>query len=363
MNILFIGPYLQNDGWGRAARNYVEALKLTGHTIATRPIYMGSKLSPDRNVFKDLEISLKSYDAVIQNVLPEFMEFDGRFGKNIGLCYTETSGLEHTGWIEKTNLMDAIIVPSYADTVNLIDSTTPMYTVPIPVDSTKFEKSYDKLITSEDFLFYFIGEHTERKNMVALVEAFNLEFGLDEQVSLVIKTNHPGLDKYTLEHSVNADIWQLKDIMRLYQSASDYKKEILILDDLDDEGMCKLHCSCDCFVMPSRGEAFNIPAIDAMGFGKTPIVTNRTGMTEFVDEDTGYLVNANDAPVLTGSPPMPNIYSAYETWKEIDVIHLRKRLREAYNDKGKKKLAGMDRIYDFSYQNIATKLNKVLSSI
>ena len=363
MNILFIGPYLQNDGWGRAARNYIEALKLTGHTVAVRPIYMGTKLSPDRNIFKALEVTLDSYDIVIQNVLPEFMEYDGRFGKNIGLCYTETSNLEHTGWIEKTNLMDAIIVPSYADTVNLKPSTTPIFTVPIPVDTSKFEKSYDKLMQSDDFIFYFVGEHTERKNMIGLVEAFNLEFEIDEPVSLVIKTNHPGIDKYTLEHSVNADIWQLKDIMRLYPTAADYKKEILILDDLSDEDMCKLHCTCDCFVMPSRGESYNMPAIDAMGFGKTPIVTNRTGMTEFIDEDTGYLINSYDVPVLTTSPPMPNIYSAYEVWKEIDVVDLRKRLREAYNDNGKKKLAGMDRIYDFDYQSIANKLNQVFSNI
>ncbi len=86
-------------------------------------------------------------------------------------------------------------------------------------------------------------------------------------------------------------------------------------------------------------------------------------MTEFIDEDTGYLVNSFDAPVLTANPPVPYLYSAYEVWKEIDIINLRQRMREAYLDKGKKSLAGMDRVYDFGYKNIAEQLNKVLSII
>lgn len=363
MNILFIGPYLQNDGWGRAARAYIHALMLTGHNICVRPIYLGVKLSENRDEFKDIERPLESYDCVIQNVLPEYMEYDARFGKNIGLCYTETAGLEHTDWIDKLNLMDAVIVPSYADTVNLEAVKSPMYTVPIPIDISRFEKEYDKLFHSDNFLFYFIGEHAERKNMVALVEAFNLEFEVDEPVQLVIKTNHGTIDTRTLEHAVNQDIHQLKEILRLYPKPSDYKKEILILDDLSDEHLCSLHNTCDCFVMPSRGESFNMPAIDAMGFGKTPVVTNRTGMTEFIDEDTGYLVESYDTPVLTANPPMPTIYSGYETWKEIDILHLRKRLREAYNDNGKKKVAGMDRIYDFTYDKIATAFNQVFDNL
>lgn len=363
MNVLFIGPYLQDDGWGIAARNYVRALKLTGHNIATRPIYLGSSLSKDRDVFKDLEISFDKYDAVIQNVLPSYVEYDSRFGKNIALCYTETGGLEHTGWFEKLDLMDAVIVPSYADTVNLKGIKKPIYTIPIPADTAKFERSYTKLFNSEAFLFYFIGEFVDRKNLLALIQAFHLEFGVGEQANLVIKSNLSGVDPFDLEYMLQTSIGNMKSIMRLHSRVEDYKKEILIVDRYTDEQMCQLHTSCDCFVMPSCGESFNMPAFDAMGFGKTPIVTNRTGMTEFIDESTGYLVESAEVPVLTQTPPAHNLYSAYETWKEIDINHLRKRMREAYNDRHLKSEAGIEKVYEFDYETTANKFNEVLHLI
>ena len=40
MNILFVGPYRQNDGWGLASQSYIKALGTTGHNITTRPVFL-----------------------------------------------------------------------------------------------------------------------------------------------------------------------------------------------------------------------------------------------------------------------------------------------------------------------------------
>ena len=39
-NILYIGPYRQNDGWGYAARDYLLSLLTTEHNISAVPIYL-----------------------------------------------------------------------------------------------------------------------------------------------------------------------------------------------------------------------------------------------------------------------------------------------------------------------------------
>ena len=38
MNILFVGPYRQADGWGEAAKHYIKALSHVGE-LAIRPIF------------------------------------------------------------------------------------------------------------------------------------------------------------------------------------------------------------------------------------------------------------------------------------------------------------------------------------
>ena len=71
-NILFLGPYRQNDGWGLAARDYVRSLLTTGHNIHCQPVYMSNNISPAQEIESDILASenntLQTYDIVIQNV-------------------------------------------------------------------------------------------------------------------------------------------------------------------------------------------------------------------------------------------------------------------------------------------------------
>ncbi len=42
MNILFVGPYRQPDGWGMATRSYIKALATKHKNITTRPVYLAT---------------------------------------------------------------------------------------------------------------------------------------------------------------------------------------------------------------------------------------------------------------------------------------------------------------------------------
>src|SRR5690606_6840323 len=100
MNVLYIGPYRQQDGWGRASRDYLKALSMTGHNIVARPIWMSNHVTNQDDVFiNELESRRfdKRPDVVIQNVLPYFGEY--QYGmKNILQMYLESSPLTHTNW-------------------------------------------------------------------------------------------------------------------------------------------------------------------------------------------------------------------------------------------------------------------------
>lgn len=361
MNILFIGPYLQKDGWGHAAKNYVRALTHIKHNVTIRPISM-CRVPGDEPTewMTKLEVVYDHYDVVIQNVLPHYMDYNGRFKKNIGLLYTETGSFNYTAWPVRMNHMDEMWVPSQADADNLLSSgvTVPIKQIPIPIDISKFQQSYEKLPLLNDgsFKFYFIGEYNQRKNLAALIRAFHSEFHTNEPVSLVIKTYLNGLDSNALLNKVSEDINKIKDTLRIYRDKERYKKEVIIVERLSELDMCRLHNTCDCFVMPSRGESLCMPAMDALGFGKTPIVTNNTGMTTFVNNDNGWLINSIKSPVFVSDPPFPDLYTSRETWFEPDILSLRKCMREAYNSpkirEGKAE-QGIEDVYKFSYENIA----------
>jgi glycosyltransferase involved in cell wall biosynthesis len=212
-------------------------------------------------------------------------------------------------------------------------------------------------ITGKPFIFYFIGEHVNRKNLTALVLAFHLEFGLSEQVELLIKSNKSGISANNLHQAIDAELQQVKQSFGIYRTIQDYKKELILTERLSDEDMCRLHNSCDCFVMPSHGEAWCIPAMDAAGFGKQPIVSGNTGMTEFINNNTGWVIPTSNFPVLGIDRPIDYLYRGREEWVNIHIPLLRQAMREAFN--GVKK-QGIN-VEEYSYKAIAEQINESLA--
>ena len=75
---------------------------------------------------------------------------------------------------------------------------------------------------------------------------------------------------------------------------SSLAKEVIIPTYLSNDQMAQLHKTCDCYINLSHGEAWSIPAFDAMAFGNTPICGKEGGPRQFInegDKNTGCLVN------------------------------------------------------------------------
>lgn len=366
MKILFIAPYRQNDGWGLAAKDYAKALYATKHHIAIRPIYMGSSVddNPDELLLQMEKTSFTEYDLVIQKVLPHL--FEKTKVPTIGLFTLETGELKRCPWYDHMSIMDGILVPSEFEKSTIEESglKTPVWAISEPVDTSVYTTEWGHLetIPKDGFNFYFVGEFIPRKNLDALIKAFHVEFHRSEPVNLIIKTNRSGMDSYSLAEMVHNHINDIKRRMRIYDRPELYKSELIITGRLTEEDMCKLHCSCNCFVMPSRGEAFCRPAVDAMGFGNTPIVTANTGMTDYIDESVGWVIPSIKAPVDSAVYPLPSLYTGRETWSEIDILELGKAMRMAYAfHHPTKRILGREKaLYNFSYPSIGKKMEEAL---
>lgn len=360
MKVLWIGNPLDGTGWSQACINYVLALDSVGVDIVLRSLKLNNKtVRVPKRIQELLSKDSKGCDICVQQVLPHMMEYNGKFKKNIGLFFSEMSNFNSGIWSEKLNMMDEIWCPSNSCINCCANSrvTSPsLKLIYHPHDISKYAMSYEKFSFGNGFKFYFIGEFNRRKNISALIKAFNIAFDKSDDVELILKTNVDGdtFNKFSTE---------IKTGLRLYDSLNKYKQEILINNELSDEEIMRLHASCDCFVMPSYGEGWNIPAFDAMAMGKTPIVTHRTGMDEFIDSTTGFFVESTEDISFGMMDSLPLLHTANENCSHISISNLAKTMRFVYeNPEIREQVSwnGMDNAINFSYKAIGNKIKKIL---
>lgn len=371
MNGLFIGPYRQNDGWGMASRDYIRAISTQIPTLTTRPIYFTNNIV---NIDPDLEqhesILVKNYDIVFQKTLPHCIVPNKNIKKNVGLFVLETNNISNSICINNLNAIDEICVPSSQEAKCLQKSgvTTPIKVVSEPIDTEFYSKHRDYKIDlpnhiKHHFKFYFIGEYVERKNLLDLIAAFHLAFSPSDNVSLILKTSKPGMSPQQSASVIQKDIDTIKKQLNIRQK---YTNEILIPDRLSDMDMVGLHNACDCFVMPSCGESFCRPAAEALILGKTPIVTDNTGMADFINNENGFLINSRKHPVMLSERTLSNefdIYNANEYWYKPSIYSLIEAMQKVYlmsrKDKKQyetKKEIGINSAGQFTYETIGKKI-------
>ena len=100
------------------------------------------------------------------------------------------------------------------------------------------------------------------------------------------------------------------------------RPRVTVLDsELPLRDLPKLYKAADAFVLPSRGEGWGRPHVEAMAMGLPVIATNWSGPTAYLDNTVGYPLKYTLQPV-DASLNLPG-----HNWAEPDVDHLRKLMR------------------------------------
>ncbi len=145
------------------------------------------------------------------------------------------------------------------------------------IDRETSRKIVQQLFGVSDFILT-VGRLEPRKNHIGLIKAYKrLRNQLKDVPRLVI---------------VGQRDFRFKEIFEEIQS-SGLEKQIIIMEDVEDEVLAHLYRSALCFVYPSFAEGFGIPLVEAMACGCPVITSNTTSMPEVV-EDAGLLVNPVD---------------------------------------------------------------------
>ena len=323
--VLYIGNYKDGTGWANACLNNILALDSAGVDVVPRAITFEQQQRDCADRVKQLEKnSTEGCDICIQHTLPHLYSYDGRYKKNIGYLAVESSNFKQTGWQNFCNLMDEIWVPSLAAKKSCQNSgvAKPVKVAPHSLDMSPYNNPEKRAQIADllpTFNFIFVGEFIERKNIEALVKAFHMEFEYEEPVNLVIKTSRISIEDVK-QHIQNTKL-QLKIRKR-------YKHEISVVGMMEKKDYISLLSQCHCFVMPSRGEAFCIPALEAMAVGIPVISTKYTGMDDFC---VGQSVNSFSVPCFGAMSTIADLDTARSDWREIDVKELCSAMRTAYS--------------------------------
>ena len=369
--VLFISNYKNLSGYSNAARSLILCMDAAGIDVVPRNINLTNTFSevPERILELEQKES-RGCNINIQFTLPHFFEYDGNFDKSILMFCWETSHFRNIPlWTEKINTASECWVPCN-DMVKICRDSgveIPIRVVPIPCDPSKYFNYYPKFEIPElkdCFTFYFIGEINQRKNLDGALTAFHLEFEPHEKVQFVIKGNKPELSPAQTTRYIQELIKSVKQDLKLYPNINDYKEEIVISEELDDNGIMRLHSTCDCLLSPHKGESWSLPVFDSMCMGKTPVATNVGGPKDYLtgeDGPCGYLLDGFPEPVIGMES---DFYTANQNWWGTDINQLRRCMRMAYENVEQRKTIGgrgIDRSVDFSHEKIGNIIKEVLN--
>lgn len=359
MKVLYIGHYKENTGWGKAARDYILALDAAGVEVVPRPVKLNGNMPEIPQRILELESkSSRGATHCIQHVLPHHLDYNGRFEKNIVIGVYECFDADMSSWPSKINLMDELWTPSsFTEQVFIsMGIDIPITIVPHTFDLSVYDKPREKIQHPHlegNYVFYTIADSNKRKDLLSLVQAFNLEFTANEPVRLLIKTTKFGATTTEVAEGMIRDCNAVKASMKLMRNPEDYQQEIVLPDHLSDEDIYRLHLTCDCFVTTTHGEAWSIPLFDALAMGKSAIYPR--DMFDYVPKYSGY--DNADVPVFGMTDTFSDISTSREMWMQGDIRDIGAMMRESYQ--GKRNIPKQD-MSKYSYANVGALMKKEL---
>lgn len=340
LNVLYYSCPYDLSGYGTVSRNHlVNLFKKEDLNVRLKPKRFWSGVSPDLgdkksilNKMENIKFDRKEF-IFIEHLTPENFFADPRASYHIAYTPFETDGIP-IQWLLPLRGMDEIWVPSNYNRIAYINygiSPEKIRVIPHGVDSTFFNPDVLPLKYSRGkFNFGSVFDWTERKNPKALIRAYYNEF-TNEDVTLTIRTfwRFKGGSEGTREYINN----EVQGIKNEYSGRTEFPKILFWFEAMDDSIMPNFYKSFDCFVLPTRGEGFGLPFIEAMACGVPVIGPEIGGHRDFMNENNSILVKSKmsniDNQLFLRLQPQ---YSG-QRWVDVDMECLAKSMRWAYENK------------------------------
>ena len=282
-------------GYGRAALALAHALDRADVELELRTIGARDPEVP-WPIPGDLLNPIRDPDAIIVHTLPgdchRVLEIEGlRRGAGPKLiAYTTWEALNAPPAVTAPLFehFDQIWVPSTPTAVAFTHAATNLNVHQVQVlphcCDERVVLPRRELDDAAHFRCYWAGAWTARKNPGGLIRAFALAFGPGSGAELVLHS--PGVSMDVFVAALAATGLRQSELPTI----------VLSNQYLSEKSMASLHTEADCFVTAARGEAWNLPAFDAMLAGRHVISQYGLGSDEFLVNTSADLIDGWESP-------------------------------------------------------------------
>jgi glycosyltransferase involved in cell wall biosynthesis len=268
-----------------------------------------------------------AHGVLLQHVPAHDFNLAMHGGSRIGRTMFETDSIPD-GWLDYCEAMDEVWVPStFNADVFATAGVSPkrLRVLPSGVNTTQFHPGLEPLPIPRrrGFNFLSVFEWTHRKGPDVLMRAYLSEFKPDEDVALVLKTYaRPDVSASLLPRITYFVEREMG--MRIEDAPA-----IVIYDPgfLSTADIPRLYASADAFVLPSRGEGYGRPYMEALSCECPVIATRWSGQTDFLHDGNSELIDCGLAPVPWNTDVE---LFAGQRWAEPSVDHLRRLMRHVF---------------------------------
>lgn len=332
MKISLIGPTFDASGYAEAMRAFLTCMEDVSDVRLIpkdwNQLGAGLPLHETERLKKKCHLRVYDQGPIFQIMeAKDFQPVPGRF--NIGVTMLETDRLPQT-WVRQCNKMDEIWVPSSFNLRTFsrsgVDSAK-LRVVPVGVDDERFHPDRKPLITDispDTFVFVSNFEWVPRKGYDLLLRAYLEEFRSTDPVMMIVKT-YDG-SQYDPEGRR----------MRLYWEKLIDKHDVnrpppirFLPYGLRFENMASFYTTGDCYIIPTRGEGWNLPALEAMASGLSVITTRWSAHLDFLNKHNSVLIP------IEGLEPVPEFGISNDAiyrgsyWAIPSYPHIRRWMRFA----------------------------------
>ena len=165
-----------------------------------------------------------------------------------------------------------------AERINLVWGIKPKIIYNI-IDTSIF--NYVRKTSDENFVFLSVGNLVNRKGFDVLINSF-ARANFNDNVHLKIVGEGTSRDK----------LQQQIDSLGL-------SSRVQLMGRIERKGVAQIMKGCDAFVLASRAETFGVVYVEAMAAGLPVIATACGGPEDFVSEENGILIPADNEEKLT----------------------------------------------------------------
>jgi len=367
-------PLFDPSGYADEARQFVLGLDKLGLKLQVSPIHWSdkiAKLSPQDEAGLKRLVNNRQIQNDPARKISVFHIFPPNFQRvphahyHIGRTMFETDRIPEN-WVVPCNQMDEIWVPSDFNIESFTKAGVArekLVKIQGGIDLSQYSSHIKpmEIAGAGKINFLSIFDWSYRKGWDVLLRSFLKTFKGNKDICLILK----------VWSTLGVTITQIKDQIRSFVRQEELAEEIpdnilFVTENLSHQELISLYKTADAFVLPTRGEGWGRPFMEAMALGVPVVGTNWSGQTEFMNNDNAYLINCKVKDVADNAWREIPTFKGHR-WAEPSEQHLCEILKDITENPYKsKKIGKVARAYieqNFSQEKIAKVIQTRIEEI